>query len=77
VLHEEGKIESPTVVEFTPDEVGEFLPGPFSWKTYGGNARCKADRARALGWVPKRGDVYEYVKGDVLSVLESLKVGAT
>ncbi|KAJ7223348.1 hypothetical protein GGX14DRAFT_427394 [Mycena pura] len=51
VLFEQGRGKSPVPVPFTAEEKKPF--GPMA-ALIGSNAKCRASRARALGWQPKK-----------------------
>ncbi len=67
ILHRMGKIESPETVVFTDAQLDEYLFGhQESHSTWGSNSRCRADRAKALGWQPKRANqLYDCLEQDV------------
>jgi hypothetical protein len=50
-LHKAGKSKSPTPTTFTPEEMRRYFP---SGTMFGTNARCKAERSRAIGWQPRK-----------------------
>ena len=64
VLYDQGKSKSATPTTFTEDEMAN-LPGI---SFFGSNSRCKAERSRAIGWNPKKGDAdfLPSVKSEVL-----------
>jgi len=61
-------------VEFTPDQVEEYL-GKSGLSVIGENSRCRADRARELGWKAsgKKGTIYDCIKEDVEFILNEEK----
>ena len=67
VLYNKGKSKSPTPTTFTKDEMADLSGIAF----FGSNSRCKAERSRAIGWNPKKGDAdfLPSVKGEVLCYL--------
>jgi len=66
-LYELGKGKSPDPTPFTADEVQKYFGGPW----LGGNSRCKAVRARALGWKPTKTtkDFFESIRPEVESII--------
>jgi len=52
-LYSKGKVKSTTPTAFTEDEMAKYYPGTLF---FGANSRCKAERSRAIGWNPKKGD---------------------
>lgn len=52
-----GILTSSEVTPFTEEESRKYLGypgGPNGWLPLGGNGRCRADRAKSLGWKPKK-----------------------
>lgn len=45
-----GKAETDEVTPFSDEEVQKYFGSPY----LGSNSRCRAERARALGWTPKK-----------------------
>lgn len=64
LLYDVGKGESPHPTTFTKEEMEKYFPGGTSLGT---NSRCKSDRARALGWKPRKGssDMLASIKGEL------------
>lgn len=64
LLYDTGKGESPQPTTFTKEEMEKYFPGGTSLGT---NSRCKSDRARALGWKPRKGtsDMLASIKGEL------------
>ncbi|KAF8271196.1 hypothetical protein EI94DRAFT_1721100 [Lactarius quietus] len=62
-LYELGKGKSPEPTRFTAEEAQKYFGG--EW--LGNNARCKAERGKALGWKPKKTtkDFLESVRAEV------------
>ena len=52
-LYSRGKSKSATPTTLTEDEMAKYYPGTMF---FGANSRCKAERSRAVGWNPKKGD---------------------
>ncbi|KAH9003178.1 hypothetical protein EDB86DRAFT_135118 [Lactarius hatsudake] len=66
VLYDLGKGKSPEPTSFTAEEVQNFGG---AW--LGNNARCKAERGRALGWKPTKTtkDFFDSVRADVEAII--------
>jgi hypothetical protein len=64
LLYDTGKGGSPKPTTFTEEEMDRYFPGGTSLGT---NSRCKADRARALGWKPRKttSDMLASIKGEL------------
>lgn len=64
MLYDAGKGKSPQPTTFTKEEMEKYFPGGTSLGT---NSRCKSDRARALGWKPKKGtsDMLASIMGEL------------
>jgi len=67
VLYDLGKGTSPHPTSFTAEEAQKYFGGPW----LGSNARCKAERARALGWKPTKTtkDLLESVRSEVEAII--------
>lgn len=52
MLFDLGKGDSPNPTTFNEDEMKKYFPGGTSLCA---NSRCRAERARLLGWAPKHG----------------------
>ncbi|KAJ6554640.1 hypothetical protein B0H19DRAFT_1210906 [Mycena capillaripes] len=53
ILFEHGKTESPVPTTFTQEEEDKYFPGLLA-SLIGCNVKCRANRARALGWRPTK-----------------------
>ncbi|KAF9468157.1 NAD(P)-binding protein [Collybia nuda] len=64
LLYDIGKGDSPHPTTFTTEEMKKYFP---SGTSLGTNSRCKSDRARALGWKPRKGtsDMLASIKGEL------------
>lgn len=51
-LFDLGRGKSPNPTTFTAEEITKFFPTGTA--SLGSNSRCKAERARRLGWRPKK-----------------------
>jgi len=69
-LYDYKLIQQAEPVQFKPEEVDKYL-GSYGWQGIASNSRCKADRARALGWKPSgtRGTIFDNIKAEVQAVL--------
>ncbi|KAH9972083.1 hypothetical protein BGW80DRAFT_393946 [Lactifluus volemus] len=67
VLYDLGKAKSPQPTSFTDEEAQKYFGGPF----LGSNTRCKAERARILGWNPTKTtkDMLESVRPEVEAIV--------
>ncbi|KAH9052953.1 hypothetical protein EDB83DRAFT_2619944 [Lactarius deliciosus] len=67
VLYDLGKGKSPEPTSFTAEEVQKYFGG--AW--LGSNARCKAERGRALGWKPTKTtkDFFDSVRPNVEAII--------
>lgn len=72
-LYKHKVIKSPDVVQFTPEEVLQYLGELFGWVAIASNSRCKSDRARALGWKATRGTVFDSIEKEVEVILNEQK----
>ncbi|KAG5647412.1 hypothetical protein DXG03_000483 [Asterophora parasitica] len=63
-LHGARKIASDVPSSFSDEEIRRYFPKGTS---YGTNSRCRADRARALGWRPRKGyqDLVASIKDEI------------
>ncbi|KAF8656861.1 hypothetical protein AX16_002408 [Volvariella volvacea WC 439] len=64
VLYDAGKGKSPTPTTLTDEEMQKYYP---DGTTLGSNSRCRANRARSIGWRPQKttNDMLESVKEEV------------
>ncbi|RDB25814.1 Uncharacterized protein C2A9.02 [Hypsizygus marmoreus] len=65
-LYHQGKAKSSKPSSFTEEEIKEYFP---NGTMFGTNSRCKAERARSLGWHPRKGhhDFLASVKAEISS----------
>ncbi|KAF8071698.1 hypothetical protein FPV67DRAFT_1482350 [Lyophyllum atratum] len=63
-LYDEGMVKSPNPRSFSDEEMKLYFP---NGTMLGTNARCRAERSRALGWQPKKGyqDLVASIKGEI------------
>jgi len=66
-LYDVGKGKSPDPTSFSADEVQKYFGAPW----LGGNSRCKAERARTLGWKPTKTtkDFFESIRPEVEAII--------
>ena len=65
-----GEIDASEKLDvFSDDELQEYMLGVVTWSIVGCNARCKAERARALGWRATQPSLFECVSADVRQAL--------
>ncbi|KAF9460253.1 hypothetical protein BDZ94DRAFT_938450, partial [Collybia nuda] len=64
-----GKGENPEPTTFTKDELDKFFGGS---DFFGSNSRCRANRARSIGWNPTHttADFIVSIRGDVEAILK-------
>jgi hypothetical protein len=63
ICKEKGLIQDNTVESLTPEDVKKFAPtGHLEW---GSNSRCKAERAKQLGWEPKQKGLFDCLPQEV------------
>ncbi|RDL30389.1 NAD(P)-binding protein [Venustampulla echinocandica] len=67
-LYKAGKIQDPKPKEITPD-LYSYIFGDWSIPVVGQNARCRANRLRALGWKPSAKKTFDSLVEDELSIL--------
>lgn len=74
-LYKHKAISQPEVVQFTAEEVDKFGGGLYGWLGIASNSRCKAERARALGWKPSgtRGTILDSIESEVEFILAQKK----
>jgi len=66
-LYDVGKGKSPDPTSFSADEVQKYFGAPW----LGGNSRCKAERARTLGWKPTKttNNFFESIRPEVEAII--------
>ncbi|KAI0303684.1 hypothetical protein B0F90DRAFT_1708142 [Multifurca ochricompacta] len=66
-LYDLGKGRSPDPTSFTSEEAEKYFGGPW----LGSNSRCKAERARTLGWKPTKvsKDFLESIRPEVEAIV--------
>ncbi|KAI0267720.1 hypothetical protein BC834DRAFT_821772 [Gloeopeniophorella convolvens] len=67
VLYDLGKGKSPDPTPFTSEEAQKYFGG--TW--LGNNSRCRAERARTLGWNPKKTtkDFFDSIRPEVEAII--------
>jgi nucleoside-diphosphate-sugar epimerase len=50
---------------FSAEDLKKYMEGDATWAMLGSNARCRAERAKALGWKPTQPDLFKTVAEDV------------
>lgn len=64
VMYAKKLIKDHTVRTLTPEQA-EQCYSFYAYDGIGCNSRCKAERSRALGWKPKRGDILGSIEAEV------------
>ncbi len=74
-LYKNKAIPSTDLAEFTSQEEIDNLFGDWAWFALGSNSRCKADKARQLGWKSneKSPKVLDTIEEEVKFILEKQK----
>lgn len=67
-------IQNSEIRQLTPAEVEKHF-GPAAW-AYGCNSRTRGERCRALGWAPKRGDVFSTLEEEVDALIKKGIIGS-
>lgn len=64
VMLKKKLIKTATIRSLTKEEVDKYIGADYAY-AIGCNSRCKAERSRALGWSPKRGDVFSHIEEEI------------
>lgn len=64
VILERKLIKTPEILHWTPKYVEE-LYGAYYARAMGSNSLCKGERSRALGWIPKKGNIFSSIEEEV------------
>ncbi|KAI0787448.1 NAD(P)-binding protein [Fomes fomentarius] len=73
-----GVASEPEPTPFTTEELVKYFGSEKQGFAYGANARCRANRARAMGWKPKftTDDMLRSIRPAVEAILQKQKEGA-